>query len=202
MRRAGSMIRPFVRRIASEGRNPALTSVSRRTEGRCVGEGRLAAHQLGQHAAGRRPERVAVMAVPEMHPQSLVLRRRSHDRQHVGHAGANAAPGFGFDRVPRSTSRRAACSARSSWTRLRQPFRSHQFGAGRNPQSLRHRRHGVGELRIVQRQIEPAAAAEMPVVATLAHHRKTIVESVAGDRETMDPATPRPPRQRSRPLFD
>ncbi len=116
------------------------------------------------------------MAVPEMHPQSLVLRRRSHDRQHVGHAGANAAPGFGLDRSAEIDQPPRRLLGAIELARLRQPFRSHQFGAGRNPQSLRHRRHGVGELRIVQRQIEPAAAAEMPVVATLAKHRKTIVE--------------------------
>ena len=64
------------------------------------------------------------MAVPEMHPQSLVLRRRSHDRQHVGHAGANAAPGFGLDRSAEINQPARRLLGAIELARLRQPFRS------------------------------------------------------------------------------
>ena len=86
-----------------------------RPEGRCVGEGLLAAHQLGQQAARGRAKREALMAVPDMDPRSVLVRSRSYDRQHVGHTGTDATPGFGFDlraEVDKSA-RRLLC--RSRW---------------------------------------------------------------------------------------
>ena len=75
----------------------ATQSIPRRAERRRVGKRLLTAHQLRQQAPRRGAERVTLMTMPEMHPQAPVLRSRSNNRQHVGHARADPAPGFGLD---------------------------------------------------------------------------------------------------------
>src|SRR4051812_30342696 len=94
---AGTMIDSAPSDLSRRSSESEGGSVSRRTERRHIRKRGLAAHHLGQQPARGRPKRVTVMTMPEMHPQALVLRRRSNHWQHVRHAGADATPGFSLN---------------------------------------------------------------------------------------------------------
>src|SRR5215472_2858359 len=66
----------------------------------CFDKRRLAAHELGENSARDGSEREPLMPMSEMHPEPLVPRGGTQDRQHVGHAGPRAEPGIRLDSRP------------------------------------------------------------------------------------------------------